>query len=617
MRRHTTLGIGLAAVVVASSAAWFAGRQIQSPAEIAARTAPPKASLIAVPVEQRTLSSEVVVRGTVRFGAPQSVSLPTSPLKTSKSIVSTAPVKGAELTDGAVAFTVSGRPVFVMEGAQPAYRDMGPGTVGTDVQQLEAGLLRYGFDPGPIDGVYDQQTQAAVAAWYQSAGYSPFGPTAEQLAASQTAQGDHFSAQTELLTAKQELAVAQGQLATARQQAAGARVAAAGAPAAEAAAQATFEQDKAAAQADVTTKTNAVQAATDALAAAQKDLADAQAAKPKPTPEELAPLEAAVREAQSNLSAAQADLVASQAALAAVVPPVPGAATDELNRAVAVADIEVSTASQAVGNAQRQVSVLSDKDHATAVALVGVNEQLGVQVPADEVLFFPDLPRRIDDVAVKVGDEITGPVMTVSNLQLAVDSAVSANDAKLIKVGAPVVITQPDLGITVNGQVTQIADTPGTNGADPQRYYLEVTPTDAPATLVGTSVVLTITVDSTKTDVLAVPVAALSVAADGTSRVEVKADDGTTHFVAVTPGLSARGLVAVVPAGALAAGDLVVVGTGASSGNGQAGGTGSTGTPTTDLTGSGPGLTTGSTTPGTGAAPSAPATDTVGSTNAP
>jgi peptidoglycan hydrolase-like protein with peptidoglycan-binding domain len=97
---------------------------------------------------------------------------------------------------------------------------MAPGTVGTDVQQLEAGLLRYGFDPGPIDGVYDQQTEAAVA-WYQSAGYSPFGPTDEQLAASSTAQGDHFTAQTDLLTAKENLATAQGQLATAQQQAAG------------------------------------------------------------------------------------------------------------------------------------------------------------------------------------------------------------------------------------------------------------------------------------------------------------------------------------------------------------------------------------------------------------
>jgi hypothetical protein len=53
------------------------------------------------------------------------------------------------------------------------------------------------------------------------------------------------------------------------------------------------------------------------------------------------------------------------------------------------------------------VSVLSSKDNATAVALVGVNERLGVQIPADELLFFANLPRRIDDVAVAVGDEIT------------------------------------------------------------------------------------------------------------------------------------------------------------------------------------------------------------------
>jgi hypothetical protein len=599
MRRQTTLGIGLAAVIVASGVGWFAGRQIKSPAEIAARTAPPKASLIAVPVEQRTLSSEVVVRGTVRFGAPQSVSLPTSPLKTSKSIVSTAPVKGAELNDGAVAFTVSGRPVFVMEGAEPAYRDMGPGTVGTDVQQLEAGLLRYGFDPGPIDGVYDQQTEAAVAQWYQAAGYTPFGPTDEQLQASRAAQGDHFGAQTDLLSAKESLATAQGQLATARQQAAAARVAAAGAPAAEAAAQAAYQQEKSAAQADVTTKTAAVQSATQALADAQQALADAQAAKPKPTPAEIAALEADVRKAEADLAAAQADLTASQAALAAVTPPVPGAATDELNRAVTLADIEVGSASQAVGLAQRQVSVLNSKDNATAVALVGVNERLGTQVPADELLFFANLPRRVDDVAVKVGDEITGPVMTVSNLQLAVDSAVSANDAKLIRVGAPVKIAQPDLGVTATGEVTQIADTPGTNGVDPQRFYLEVTPKDAPPTLVGTSVVLTVTVDSTDQEVLAVPVAALSVAADGSSRVEVKRTDGTTRFVAVTPGLTAKGLVAVSPAGPLAAGDLVIVGTGPSSGTG--------------LTAPGAGSRGADSIP----SPSTPSTETVGSTDAP
>ena len=46
MRRHTVLWVSLAAVVVAAVFGWVAGRGIRSPAEIAARTAPPKASAI-------------------------------------------------------------------------------------------------------------------------------------------------------------------------------------------------------------------------------------------------------------------------------------------------------------------------------------------------------------------------------------------------------------------------------------------------------------------------------------------------------------------------------------------------------------------------------------------
>ena len=409
MGRNTTLGIGLAVVVVASAVGWFAGRQIRSPAEIAARTAPPTPSLIAVPVEERVLSSEVVVRGTVRYGAPQVVSLPTSALKPGKSIVSTAPVKGAELIDGGVGFTVSGRPVLVMEGAQPAYRDLGPGAVGVDVEQLEAGLQRYGFDPGPVDGVYDAQTGAAVVAWYQAAGFAPFGPTDEQLLASQTAQGEHFGAQTDLLTARESLAAARGALATAQQQAESTRGALATAPAADATAQARAEQDKRTAEADVAAKTENVQLASDALAAAQQDLAAEQKKKPPPSPADLAPFQAAVRDAEGNLTVAQAELAAAQSALAAVEVPAPNATTADLLRAVALADIEVRSATQAVSLAQGQVSVLSSRDNATASALWDVNGRLGVQLPADELLFFANLPRRIDDVTVKLGDELHRP----------------------------------------------------------------------------------------------------------------------------------------------------------------------------------------------------------------
>ena len=182
-------------------------------------------------------------------------------------------------------------------------------------------------------------------------------------------------------------------------------------------------------------------------------------------------------------------------------------------------------------------------------------------MPADEVLFFPTLPLRIDDVKYKVGDEVTGQVMTVTNSRLVIDSALSTEDAKLVARGAPVAIRATDLGVSATGTVTDIATAPGTNGVDPTKFYLQVTPADAPASLVGASVVLTISVSSTQGEVLAVPITALSVAADGSSRVQVQAPDKSTHYVTVTPGLSARNYVAVTPVGgSLAPGDLVVTG---------------------------------------------------------
>ena len=44
------------------------------------------------------------------------------------------------------------------------------GSQGADVEQLEAALSRLGFDPGPVDGTYTTETQAAVLAWQVSIG---------------------------------------------------------------------------------------------------------------------------------------------------------------------------------------------------------------------------------------------------------------------------------------------------------------------------------------------------------------------------------------------------------------------------------------------------------------
>src|SRR5262247_499631 len=149
--------------------AWYAGSRIQSPAEMAARTAPPEPSPILVPVESRVLSSDVVTRGTARFGLPQPISIAPSTVKGSVGLVATVPRPNMEFEEGGVILSISGRPVFILRGTTPTYRDMSPGTSGGDVRQLEEALARLGFDPGPVDGVYDQKTAAAVERMYRKA----------------------------------------------------------------------------------------------------------------------------------------------------------------------------------------------------------------------------------------------------------------------------------------------------------------------------------------------------------------------------------------------------------------------------------------------------------------
>jgi hypothetical protein len=123
-----------------------------------------------------------------------------------------------------------------------------------------------------------------------------------------------------------------------------------------------------------------------------------------------------------------------------------------------------------------------------------------------------------------------------------------------------VVIDEPDLGIKATGTVSKVADTPGTFGVDGFHIYFEVVVDETPASLVGVSLRLTVPTESTGGAVTAVPVSALSLAADGTSRVQVD-KNGSLEFVVVEPGLSADGFVEVTPVdGKLVPGQLVVVG---------------------------------------------------------
>jgi peptidoglycan hydrolase-like protein with peptidoglycan-binding domain len=611
-----SVALGIALVVLLALGAWVAGRQIRSPAQVAAETAAPNPSPITVPVERRVLASEVIGRGTVRYGSPQPVVLAASEVKQGSGdseIVTTPPRRGTSVGEGTIAMTVSGRPVFVLQGVMPSHRDLGPGARGPDVAQLEGALVRLGFSPGSVDGLYDGDTAAAVAAWYESQGWEPFGPTdiqLEQLRAANAAAaaardlhlqallairnaaqgvmpGEIAQARIDVETARDGISNAELGLKTARIKADDARHAARSTTAIDLAVQ-NARRDNQLALADVGLKQATLNKAIDAQTEALRTIAEAP---PDTTPSEHIARQAAYRQAVDDVAVARLDLRAARRAGDATEAAGDDAiATARANRQRAInasrtAEARIVRAEGAVATAHRQADLAASRlqiltrpgdtslqrrlsesaaqeAHQTEADAARIARNLGIVVPANEVLFFGSLPLRVDSVRVRRGDSVTSNVMTVSNSRLAIDSSLSLNDAELVRPGARVTVEEPDLGVRTTGVVTQVADRPGTHKVDPSRVYLEVAPGTAPVQLVGASVKLTIAVKTTRDAVLTVPVNALSVGADGSSRVERQEPGGRTDYVDVEPGLAAHGLVEVRPvSGPLEADDLVVVGT--------------------------------------------------------
>jgi multidrug efflux pump subunit AcrA (membrane-fusion protein) len=210
--------------------------------------------------------------------------------------------------------------------------------------------------------------------------------------------------------------------------------------------------------------------------------------------------------------------------------------------------------------AEFDVKVTSERAERTERELTAARERLGVQVPADEVVFIPSLPVRVHEVTGSVAAGASGSVMSVTDNQLSVDSQLPLEAAPLVKPGMKVAIDEQALGIKATGVVETVANTPGTRGVDGYHFYLGVGVESTPVNLAGFSVRLTIPIETSKGAVTAVPTSAVSLSADGTSRVLV-GRGGTPEYVTVQPGLSTGGYVEVsAPDGLLVPGQLVVVG---------------------------------------------------------
>jgi len=161
-------------VAASSLAAYLVGRSFSSPAQDAARAAPPKPSRITAPVEFVKPVAGVVFRATLTDPSPLPIKAPTS-LYGSLPVVTALPVRvGARVSNGTLLAAVADRPIIALRGAISAFRTIRYGLSGIDVKELQSALSSLGFSTGTDPaGTYGLGTAEAVLHLYQHLGYQP------------------------------------------------------------------------------------------------------------------------------------------------------------------------------------------------------------------------------------------------------------------------------------------------------------------------------------------------------------------------------------------------------------------------------------------------------------
>ncbi|MEI5034932.1 hypothetical protein RB201_26465 [Streptomyces sp. S1A(2023)] len=173
-RRRWVVAVAAGAVLV-SGAGLAAAQMVKSPAQAALDSAAPPPSTLTAGVEYRVLTDSVILRGTVTAEQSVEVAPAGGTAEAATSVVTKMRVAvGSQLRAGQVLAEVSGRPVFVLQGRLPVYRDLKPGMEGDDIAQLQKALRQVGQGAGADrEGHFGVGTKAALAAFYERIGYDP------------------------------------------------------------------------------------------------------------------------------------------------------------------------------------------------------------------------------------------------------------------------------------------------------------------------------------------------------------------------------------------------------------------------------------------------------------
>ena len=142
---------------------------VESPQQVAARSAAPAPTLITAAVRWQVLRDAVTVPGVVRSARRIEVTA-SAPYQTVT--VTRLPVRpGDRVRPGQLLAEIDGRPIVLLRGRLPPYRDLREGDAGPDVGQLQRALEGLGYADFDPPGEFGPSTALALLLFYRHLGY--------------------------------------------------------------------------------------------------------------------------------------------------------------------------------------------------------------------------------------------------------------------------------------------------------------------------------------------------------------------------------------------------------------------------------------------------------------
>ena len=248
----------------------------------------------------------------------------------------------------------------------------------------------------------------------------------------------------------------------------------------------------------------------------------------------------------------------------------------------------ITFASRRRHSARAAEDAVAAREHAEKVAA-----STGPMLPLTEFAFVPSLPATVATIGLEVGQEVgtesqalTAPVdsqassglgttagspalITLATGKPMIEAKLAAAQSQMVRAGMKVRIDSEISGRSANGTVEAVGPPiPAANGARGTEHSVRIMPSESLDSGFAGDVRVTITAASSESAVLAVPVSAVYLSADGQNSIRKKAADGTEVTVRVNVGMTGDGYVevALLEEGSqtetLGEGDQVVVGTG-------------------------------------------------------